>query len=289
MQNTMEFAFYAGFTDMCRRVGIRKAVEYAAKEGFSAVEPLEGTTGQTQTVRDVSEARELRKILADFGMRVACYSVGTSIYRAPAAVDDLCRQVEIAAEMGSPFLHHTIACGLTVPISDAGFASMLPELIENACRVAETARSYGIRCIYEDQGFSVNGVEHFGKFFAAVHRSCPNTGICGDMGNIRFVDESTTDFFQAFAPHIVHVHCKDYRIHENETAGCYRTKAGRYLENALPGTGVVDYPACFRILRENGYAGAFALELEGFTANEEILTDSNRKAMQYCRNVWDGE
>ena len=132
-------------------------------------------------------------------------------------------------------------------------------------------------------------MEHFGKFFAAVHRSCPNTGICGDMGNIRFVDESTTDFFQAFAPHIVHVHCKDYRIHDNETAGCYRTKAGRYLENALPGTGVVDYPACFRILRENGYAGAFALELEGFTANEEILTDSNRKAMQYCRNVWDGE
>ena len=34
MQNTMEFAFYAGFTDMCRRVGIRKAVEYAAKEGL---------------------------------------------------------------------------------------------------------------------------------------------------------------------------------------------------------------------------------------------------------------
>ena len=79
MQNRMEFAFYAGFTEMCRRDGIEKTVAYAAKQGFSAVEPLETTSGQTQTVRNLREAEELRRILADHGMSVACYSVGTNI------------------------------------------------------------------------------------------------------------------------------------------------------------------------------------------------------------------
>lgn len=289
MQNKMEFAFYAGFTEMCRSAGIQKTVEYAAKQGFTAVEPLETTSGELRTVRNSCEARLLRQILKEYGMRVACYSVGTNIYRSPAAVDDLCRQIDIAAELGSPFFHHTIACGLsaTASIPGAGFTEMLPELIEGACRVAAYAKTCGICCLYEDQGFYVNGVVNFGKFFTAVHEVCSNTAICGDMGNIRFVDESTTDFFRTFASHIVHVHCKDYKVYDMEKAGCYRTKGGRYLENTIPGTGVVDYPACFRILRDSGYTGAYALELEGFTENEEILTESNRKAMQYCRNVWE--
>ncbi len=289
MQNTMEFAFYAGFTDMCRRIGIEKTVEYAAHCGFSAVEPLEGTGGQIYTVRDLKEAHTLRKILADSGMRMACYSVGTNIYKNPAAVDDLRRQVEFAAEMGSPFFHHTIACSLnaTTPLHGAGFDDMLPELVDGVCRVAEKARSYGICCIYEDQGFTVNGVENFGKFFTTVHRECPNTGVCGDLGNISFVDETAVAFFTAFAPYIVHVHCKDYKIYDAEKPGCYRTAHGRYLENTLPGTGVVNYAQCFQILKENGYTGAFALELEGFTATDEILTESNRTAMQYCKNVWE--
>lgn len=289
MRNTIEFAFYAGFTDMCRRRGIAETVKYAAAQGFSAVEPLEGTSGQTYTVRDVKEAQELKKILATYNMRTACYSVGTSIYRSPAAVDDLCRQLELAAAMGSPFLHHTIACGLNAvtPIPGAGFDDMLPELVEGACRVAEKAQEYGLKCIYEDQGFYVNGVENFGRFFAAVHQECPNTGVCGDLGNISFVDETAVAFYTAFAPYIVHVHCKDYKIYDTEKQGCYRTAHGRYLENTLPGTGVVDYAQCFRILKESGYTGAYALELEGFLANDEILTESDRTAMQYCRSVWE--
>lgn len=289
MQNTIEFAFYAGFTEMCRRKGIMETVKYAAAQGFAAVEPLEGTSGQTQTVKDAKEAEELRRILAEHGMSVACYSVGTNIYRAPAAVEDLCRQLEIAAAMGSPFLHHTIACGLNAvtPIPGAGFDDMLPELVESACRIAEKAQEYGLRCIYEDQGFYVNGVENFGKFFHAVHRACPNTGVCGDLGNISFVDETAVAFYKTFASHIVHVHCKDYKIYDTEKQGCYRTAHGHYLENTLPGTGKVDYHTCFRILKEHGYTGKYALELEGFTANDAVLTESNQAAMQYCRNVWE--
>lgn len=289
MQNRMEFAFYAGFTEMCRRDGIEKTVAYAAKQGFSAVEPLETTSGQTQTVRNLREAEELRRILADQGMSVACYSVGTNLYRSPAAVDDLCRKLEIASAMGSPFLHHTIACGLNAvtSIPGAGFDDMLPELVEGACRVAEKAKSYGIRCIYEDQGFYVNGVRNFGKFYHAVHENCPTVGVCGDLGNISFVDETAVDFYNAFAPYIVHVHCKDYKIYDAEKYGCYRTAQGRYLENTLPGTGNVDYHACFRILMEHGYTGKYALELEGFTANDAVLTESNQAAMRYCKNVWE--
>lgn len=288
MKNTIAFAFYCGFTEMCCARGIRETVRYAAEQGFAAVEPLENTSGQTNTVRNVKEAEELRTILEDYGMSVACYSVGTNLYQAPDAVDALCRQIELAAAMGSPFLHHTIANGIhsTAPFPPT-LDDMLPELVDSAFRVAELAKSYGVRCIYEDQGYYVNGTENFGKFFHAVRKDCPTVGICGDLGNISFVDETAVAFYTAFAPYIVHVHCKDYKIYDEEKAGCYKTKGGRYLENAIPGTGTVDYEACFRILRDAGYTGKYAMELEGFTANDEVLTDSNRAAMRYCRKIWE--
>ena len=55
MQNAIEFAFYAGFTEMCRRVGIAQTVKYAAAQGFSAVEPLEGTSGMSEKQRNCGE------------------------------------------------------------------------------------------------------------------------------------------------------------------------------------------------------------------------------------------
>lgn len=284
MSKPMDFTFYAGFTEMCCAKGFVETVKYAAAQGFTSVEPLENTSGQTRTVRNAAEARELRYILADYGLHVACYSVGTSIYRNPAAVDSLCRQLELAAEMGSPFFHHTIAGGVKPGTS---FADILPELTDGACRVAEAARSYGIRCIYEDQGYYVNGVAPFGQFFHSVHASYPETAVCGDLGNISFVDETAVDFYTAYAPHIVHVHCKDYRIHETGETGLYQTAHGKYLENTLPGTGIVDYRKCFSILRNNGYTGAFSLELEGFTETEDVLTDGIAHAMHYCRSIWE--
>jgi len=145
----------------------------------------------------------------------------------------------------------------TLPFDEA-----LRLIVPVAVRVAKYAYSLGVRCIYEDQGRFFNGVEKFGAFFRAVKAACPYVGVCGDVGNILFVDESPVDFFQAFSKEIAHVHVKDYTPTErNEHSPEWSiSPRGNAFRECVIGTGCVDLVSCLEILKAAGYTGAFAFE-----------------------------
>ncbi len=261
----MYYAIYDPFTDLVRARGVEEAALYARKHGFRAVEFL-GTL--YPPVPDVEAAREARRILEAHGLTVACYSVGTTLYRAPAEEDKLRYHAEIAAALGSPFLHHTLVASLRPLAEDPPFDAVLEDILPRAERVARHAAGLGLTCLYEEQGFYVNGIEQFGRFFGEMKRRCPNVGVCGDFGNILFADERPEDFLRAFAGDIRHVHIKDYRVVAPGQAPL-PPEAGRPLHSArgaalydVPlGEGVVDAAACLSVLREAGYDGALALEI----------------------------
>jgi len=279
----MRFTFYSRFNAMVAREGMEKTADWAAANGFSAVEMLEGTGPEYPSLLpDTETAKDAAKILAERGLSVACYSVGTTVYRNPEAVPCLKRQAEIAAALDCPFLHHTLLLWLA-PFADMpSFEEGIACAVEAAAEVADYAKSLGVRCIYEDQGLYANGVAGFGAFYRQVKQRCSNVGVCGDMGNSLFVDEGAERFFAAYAADICHVHVKDYMVRTFAKApsrNWYPTKGGRWLRETMVGDGNVDVDSCMNILKAAGYSGAYALEL----GHPEPFEAGVKQAMEYLR------
>ncbi|MBQ9796957.1 MAG: sugar phosphate isomerase/epimerase [Clostridia bacterium] len=261
----MNFSMYSKFARGVRDNGIESMAKYARSLGFSSVEFFEfiGENWQ-EVVPSVEVAKEFRHTLETYGLTVACYSVAVGLYDASApdgidhkAEQTLMRYAERAAALGSPYLHHTITLGSP---TDLPYEKMLKTVLPAVVRVAKYAQTLGVRCIYEDQGPYFNGVEGFRDFFEAVKAEEPSVGVCGDVGNTYFVDESSVDFFRAYAEHICHVHIKDYVIRPTAERGTDVSRGGKHLKECVVGTGIVDVPTCLQILKNAGYTGAFALE-----------------------------
>ena len=278
----MNYTFYTQFIEMLARDGAQKTAEYAKALGFSSVEVLESIGGgHPRVIPDVKTAEEVRRVFSANGLTVACYSVGCDVYQNPASEDALVYHAEIAAALGCPYLHHTLKTGLRMAENAPAEEAVLADVTAAAIRIANRAKPLGITCLYEDQGMYANGIENFGRFFGEVHRVCQNTGVCGDFGNILFVDEDPVQFLAAFAPYIRHVHVKDYLRKDFDgtvpAGGWYPTKHGRYLRDTTVGAGIIDIPSCMKVLHDAGYDGAYALEL----CHPEPFDDGVRIAVQY--------
>lgn len=286
----MEYTMYNRFNAMLAEKGAEETAEYACRMGFSSVEVLESTApGRPKEIPDRHAAAEVRRILEAHGLRAACYSVGTCIWQPQPgenpAEESLKKQAEIAAELGSPFLHHTLIPWLRLPENAPERLSATEQVTETAARIARYAAPLGVTCIYEDQGLYCNGVEGFGLFFREMKNRCSNVGVCGDVGNVLFVDEGPVPFFEAFARDIVHVHIKDYLRQTAPVAPgpeWLLTKGGSWLRDAMVGDGVIDFAGCVRILKEAGYDGALAMEL----SHPEPFDEGVRKGMEYLNRLW---
>lgn len=282
----MEFTFYSGLNEMIRDKGIEAAADYAVRMGFTSVEFIDSAGAEyPQAVKTVGEAKQYRQVLESRGLRVACYSVGTTVYQNEEAVLSLMRHAEIAAALGSPYLHHTLLLWLTMPENGpATTEEGLRIAVDAAVRVAKHAEKFGVTCIYEDQGMYINGVENFGRFYHAVKAQCKNVGVCGDVGNILFVDEHPEAFIKAYASEVVHVHIKDYILKSGECSpGMYwmPTRGGNWLRDTMIGSGCIDFKACVDALKEAGYRGAYALEL----CHPEPFDEGVKQAMEYLERI----
>ena len=282
----MQFTFYTRFNSMAVREGLETTADYAAEHGFSAVEFLESAgKSDPSVVKNTAMAKEARKILAAKGLRTACWSVGTTVYKAPEAVESLKRQAEIVSELECPFLHHTLLLWLKPFEGMPSFEEGIACAVEAAAEVADYAKPLGVKCIYEDQGLFANGVDGFGAFYKQMKKRCSNVGVCGDMGNSLFVDEGAERFFAAYAEDICHVHVKDYMIRtfaEAPSRNWYPTKGGRWLRETMVGDGNVDVASCMDILQQAGYKGTYALEL----SHPEPFEEGVKQAMD-CLRRWE--
>ena len=263
----MQFTMYSRFNATLAGLGAPATADYAADLGFSSVEVLEVTSpGHPSVIPDRETAKTVRQALAERGLTVACYSVGTCIYRSPEAEESLRYQAEIAAELGSPFLHHTLIPWLKKPADAPSFEEALEITADAAARVAKYAAPLGITCLYEDQGLYANGVTGFGAFYREIKNRAANVGVCGDVGNVLFVDESPVPFFREFIGEIRHVHIKDYLYKTNISAspGMYwlETGNGSWVRDTMIGHGDLDIAGCMDILKKAGYDGALAFENE---------------------------
>ena len=279
----MNYTMYSGFSEMVGKVGIEKTAEYAKGLGFTSVEIFSNSVNKiANTIPDVASARKAREVLDRYGLPVACYSVYANAWRDEESIQNMMEQVELAAVLGSPYVHHTMLPWIEMPTNAPAFDEAIDAAVAAAKRIANHAEKFGITCIYEDQGYYVNGVEGFGVFYREIKKHCKNVGVCGDLGNILFVNEKPEAFLAAYIDDVRHVHVKDYLQKEAvESPGVYwlKAKGKSWLRDTMVGHGVIDVEACMKILKDAGYNGAFALEI----SHPEPYERGVEQAMEYLK------
>ena len=288
----MKFAHYVNFSGLVRKVGIESAAKQAISLGYLSVEFLDiaGRDGFISTFKSPDEAVAAKAVLDRYGLSVACYSVGVTLIseKKPTvadrkAVEELKRLAEIAAVIGSPFLHHTLIMPLSLPTDAPSYEEVLPSVLDAAEEVANYCKGIGLICLYEPQGMYFNGVEGYGRFYREIRKRCPNVGVCADIGNTIFIDQSPLPFVEMFARDTMHVHLKNYRLRpprpDGETSKL-RSKSGICLECVSLKSGDIDIVSCLQILKKAGYNGAFALE-------DHYDPDETADAMRFVAKIYE--
>ena len=281
MKSNVSASMYSGFSSLLKTHGIECAASLAASLGFSSVEFIDIIGAGSPTFQNTDQAILARNILHKHALSVSCYSVGinlvnieSGIQKNPAAIAELKRIADIAASLGSPYLHHTLFVNLTLPHNSPSFDEMLYPVVDAAVEVAGYCKNLGVSCIYENQGMYFNSVCNFRRFFHLMKSYCDNVGVCGDVGNSLFVDEEPFPFFETFVDDIKHVHLKDYK--KTEHIRELKSRGGTYLENVPIGTGDIDIASCLKTLKKHGYSGAFSMEDEFIDALPNTFSYLNK-------------
>ncbi|MBQ7016467.1 MAG: sugar phosphate isomerase/epimerase [Firmicutes bacterium] len=275
----MHYTMYTRFNELLNAVGPEAAADRAKEMGFESVEMFSGI--QPSTISDVETARQVRQIFEKRGLHFACYSVYADLYESEKHIELMMLHADLAAALGSPYLHFTILPWLSLDETKPSIENGISFAVDAAERVARHAEPLGVTCIFEDQGMYLNGIENFGKFFYELKSRCSNVGVCGDVGNILFVDEDPAPFFEAFKEDLKHVHIKDYlrKPAGFDPVGRYwlPTRGRQWLRDTMIGSGVIDFKACMDVLKSIGYDGPLALEL----GHPEPFDVGVQQAMEY--------
>ena len=278
----MHYTMYSRFSELLKEVGPEAAADRAKEMGFESVEMFSTTSpGEPSIIPDVETAREVRRIFEDRGLHFACYSVYAFLYENEEAQKNMLLHADLAAALGSPYLHYTILPWLVLDEDKPTIEDGIAFAVDVAEKIARYCEPLGVTCIFEDQGMYLNGIENFGKFFYELKSRCSNVGVCGDVGNILFVDEDPAPFLEAFKDDIKHVHIKDYlrKPAGSDPVGRYwlPTRGGQHLRDTMVASGVVDFKACMEVLKSIGYDGGLGLEL----GHPEPFDVGVKQAMEY--------
>ena len=131
-----------------------------------------------------------------------------------------------------------IRCGLTTVL--CGDRAMLgekwPELVES---VAQALKKYGPIVVDDGRTLAIENHQDFGSDeLVAFCESTRGIGICVDAGNTFPVLEAPLDFYARVAPHVRHVHLKDYRVQFSDEG--YRLVRCAIGDGAVPFAQMLD-------------------------------------------------
>ena len=247
-------------------------VQKAAEMGFSGIDFTDLAPVPNATLKDqFAYAKQIRLAAEEAGIQVVAYTIGANLYKdsrsADAAeVERLCRQLDVAAEMGATILRHDVCKSERIGDKTVGFARMLPVIAENARRVTEYAQTLGIQTCSENHGYIAQDSDRVEALWNAVGHE--NYGLLIDVGNFACADEPSARAVSRLAPYAIHVHAKDFRIYPYGTeipdgVSTFPSRGCNRLEGCVIGEGNIPVEQCLAILKRTGYDGYLTVEYEG--------------------------
>ncbi|MBQ2716111.1 MAG: sugar phosphate isomerase/epimerase, partial [Clostridia bacterium] len=224
--------------------------------------------GKAPTLEEQKEYAKLIRAEADkYGMDINAYTIGANLFKkgedAEKEIKRLCDQLDVAAILGAKVMRHDVCWAYGNEADARSFELMLPTIAANARKVTEYAATLGIRTCSENHGQIAQDSYRVEKLFNAVGHE--NYGLLVDMGNFACVDEDSAMAVSRLAPYAVHVHAKDWFVHEfdEDFATGYHTRGCRKLVGCAVGEGDIPVKRCIAILKKAGYDGYVSIEYEG--------------------------
>jgi L-ribulose-5-phosphate 3-epimerase len=227
-----------------------------------------------------ADAREVRMVMDDTGLRTVCYTFFADINYPEAGarqdgIDAIKRGIDTALVLGTD--------KVMIPFPGKDGVTRLQSrsnVIEGLRRVMDYAKSCGVALSTEH--FSM----HNAPFIVSQDvndaiRELPDLKVTFDSGNVQIGGESPSDAFLRSRDAIIHCHFKDFeRI--QDAPGRYRGLDGDSYYAALIGEGIIDYPALVSTMTTAEYDGWINLEYEGdkYPADEAV-----RRALAYLSSV----
>lgn len=246
------------------RMTMLDVIPKAKALGFDGIEIVR----MNQTDEEMQAlAVELRRQSEELNFPIVAYMVGNDFLKESLdnCVARLTRELHIAQALGAPAMRHDATAGVTADGRQLTFEEALPTIAEGYRRVTEVAASMGIRTMIENHGYFAQDALRVKKLVETVGH--PNFGWLCDMGNFMCADEVSTESVKIAAGMAVHAHAKDFHYKAKgeylPKQGWFPTRDGNHLRGAIIGHGVVDVPACLKILLEAGYDGWLSTEFEG--------------------------
>lgn len=233
-------------------------ITVAEEYGLSAVELL--NTFELKTP-DFDTAKSLKEFADSKGIKICCMSLFINLAgeNSKEKIEEVKKYVEIAKIFESPYLHHTVVSECRNPQNVLPFKNELFDKAIKAVReIYDYSEQLGIKTIFEDQGYLINGVEGFGEFLNKVDR---NVGVVADFGNIYQSKNDIIEFLNAFADRVNHVHIKDIILTDDNLNGNgFKTISGKYMNDIEIGKGIIDFKRGIEMLKGVGYNGYYSLE-----------------------------
>ena len=258
--------FHEGSMDLAGMVAKTKEIGFAGFEMlpryFAA--PEAGHEGEGTP----AQCRELRTMLADAGLEIACYTLASN-FGLPdgadrrAVIDRIKREIDNAVVLGAKVCRIESTFGPKEG-EEVTFAEMIDRVVKATKEVADHALKLGVKLGLENHGRYMGSFRHCAQIIRTVRS--PAYGAVPDIGNFLVVDEDPLEAVRELAKYAFHVHAKDFRYRPPEpeqTEGrWFRSTGGYQMQGAVIGEGDVPVKECLKALIERSYEGWLAVEHE---------------------------
>ena len=257
MKPTMEnkLCFYMapvpGITSYYDMLDISAEYGFCKIEGFNMLDFAEP---------DIDVARKIREYADSLGISFSCFSVYINLVGEDreGQLARLLKYADVAKELGSPYLHHTIAADFCNPDEVIANSELYYKRgIEAVRKVYDYCESIGVKAIYEEQGFIFNGIDSYAKFLDEVGR---DVGVLCDFANICQSGDKLENFINRFGKRCVHAHIKDVTLNNIKGDTGYPLLVGGFMHETEIGKGDIDINGAIKLLSECGYNGYYGIE-----------------------------
>lgn len=225
------------------------------------------------------DSRDIRKILDDHGLKIACYTFSTDINHATAterapAVDHFKKELDNAVVLGADKIMFVTPYKANTPrdVSRRNFIHGLQEA-SVLCRLANITLSI------ENFPGCMSPFVVSSDILEAI-REVPGLKLTFDNGNAFSGGEDPAVSFERCKEHVIHAHFKDWEVAPHgQGMECMN---GAWYGRGLIGEGIINHASCLQAMAKAGYKGYINIEYEGdkYPSDQAV-----RKAAAYLRSI----
>lgn len=224
-----------------------------------------------------SSIKEVKTIMDEYGLVTSCYTFFADLNfsdkkSALPGMDDFKRSIDEACEL---------ACHVVMmPISGkAEFDrdTQRKQITDNLNYVIDYAKKAGVIVTVENFD-NINAPFITSDDMIKGHAMCPDLYVTYDSGNMLIANENPCESFEKSKHLVKFMHFKEFKSCVSSDRLCFD---GSYIEPALIGNGLIDYPKLVKMVNE-AYDGYINIE---YQANDLTPEEAVQKAILYLKGI----